>query len=130
MLDYERDNYYSPAPIAIVTLRNPLDHHRTIQVKLLIDPGSDITLLPKWALDFIGVSAQPTTYELEAFDGTRSHAQTVVVDVMFLKVVADGVVLQTLDAVGTLGRDILAGHVIVLDGPNSRWYSGLANSAE
>jgi hypothetical protein len=45
MPEYDHENYNPPAPVAYVTLRNPATGEILSDVPMLIDTGSDTTLL-------------------------------------------------------------------------------------
>ncbi len=63
-----------PAPVARVTLR---DGGKVVpDVPLLIDSGADVTLLPRTAVESLGIRpVGGPAYELVGFDGTRSSAR-------------------------------------------------------
>jgi hypothetical protein len=61
------------------------------------------------------------TYELIAFDGTRSVASVADLDLLFLNRRFHGRYLLTDADTGVLGRDILNHLAIVLDGPRNQW---------
>ena len=54
-------------------------------VVLLIDSGADVTLLPRMAVERIGVQQiEGLHYEMLAFDGTKSAAPVADLDMLFL----------------------------------------------
>jgi hypothetical protein len=61
------------------------------------------------------------TYELIAFDGTRSVASVAELDLIFLNRRFRGRYLLTHEDTGVLGRDILNHLALVLDGPGNQW---------
>ena len=92
-------------------------------VALLIDRGADITLLPRH-LVVEQLGAQPQSdqqYELMGFDGSRSFAPMVVLDMIFSKRVFRGPYLLIEEEQGVLGRDILNHIKLHLNGPNEQW---------
>jgi hypothetical protein len=60
-------------------------------------------------------------YELMGFDGSRSFAPVVVLDLVFVKRIFRGRFLLIDEERGILGRDILSHVVLLLDGPRQQW---------
>jgi predicted aspartyl protease len=122
MPEYDAARYYPPAPIADVTLRNPQTGAEIADQPLLMDTGADATLIPQAALAPLGL--QPIadlTYELIAFDGTRSVASVADLDLIFLNRRFRGRYLLTHEDTGVLGRDILNHLALFFDGPGNQW---------
>lgn len=120
---YESAGYDPPAPVARVGLRSFSGDATVVSdVLMLIDTGADITLLPRSAVDRLGVMPQSgTQYELIGFDGTRRVADAVDLDMMLLNKRFRGRYLLTDAAVGIIGRDVLASLRILFDGPQQEW---------
>jgi len=55
MPSYDASHFDPPAPVAQVTLRNSHSGATVSDVRLLIDTGADITLLPRTAVEQLGV---------------------------------------------------------------------------
>lgn len=117
MPSYDALRYDPPAPIALVNLR--AGNGATVSdVLLLLDTGADITLLPRSAIARLGITPDPAlTYELVGFDGSRGTTQAVDLDMIFLQKAFRGRYLLIDDDRGILGRDVLAGVTILLNGP-------------
>lgn len=80
------ETYIPPAPLALITLRNPETLESVTDVPMLLDTGSDITLLPKSFCDRIGVEASTSEFlELEGFNQTTSIAFYIRLEFIFLK---------------------------------------------
>jgi predicted aspartyl protease len=62
--------YSPPAPIAKIALKKIETEERLRDVEVFIDTGSDITLLPKTALDSLGFDpSEVEKFILSGFDG-------------------------------------------------------------
>ncbi|MBI2924976.1 MAG: retroviral-like aspartic protease [Verrucomicrobia bacterium] len=119
---YDAIRFAPPAPVALVTLRNAASAASVSDVPMLLDSGADVTLLPRLAVERLGLSLDPeAVYELLSFDGRRSSAQAVHADLVFLSRTFRGRFLLTDQACGILGRDILNHLALLLDGPNASW---------
>jgi hypothetical protein len=51
MPKYDADNFDPPAPVAYVSLRNPVTGISITDVPMLMDTGADVTLLPRGYVD-------------------------------------------------------------------------------
>lgn len=119
---YESSSYDPPAPVARVALRAIGVQSPLREVQLLIDTGADITLLPRSAVEYLGL--QPLSgvgYELIGFDGTKSRADAVELDMIFLRKVYRGRYLLTDEDRGVLRRDVMANVALLFDGPRQEW---------
>src|SRR5437867_1692310 len=86
MPDYDSGQYDPPAPVATVSLRPLGAVSPAVDAILLLDTGADITLLPRQAVERLGVRPlEGIDYELIGFDGTRRTAQSVDLDMVFLR---------------------------------------------
>ena len=122
MPTYDASHFNPPAPVAQATLRNPLSGATISDVLLLVDSGADVTLLPRKAVEGIGVPLiAGQGYELIGFDGSKSLAPAVTLDMIFLKRIFRGQYLLIEEERGILGRDILNNIALLLDGPGQRW---------
>jgi predicted aspartyl protease len=119
---YDAANFQPPAPVATVSLRDSQAGAMVNDVLMLIDTGADITLLPQASVNQLGVSALANQqYEVMGFDGARSFASVVELDMIFLGRAYRGRYLLINDTHGILGRDVLNHVSILLDGPQSQW---------
>lgn len=111
-----------PRQVARVELRNPDTGTAVSDVLLLLDTGADVTLLPHTSVRTLGVSPlADLRYELMGFDGSKSFASVVLIDMVFLNRVFRSQYLLTEDDCGILGRDILNHLILLLDGPRRQW---------
>jgi predicted aspartyl protease len=86
MPKYDAVRHDPPAPVAQVVLRDSDTGATVADVFLLLDTGADITLLPRSAVERLGVKPRSgLQYELVAFDGSRSAADVVDLDMIFLE---------------------------------------------
>jgi Retroviral aspartyl protease len=122
MPSYDAAHFDPPAPVARVTLRNPHSGATVSDVLLPLDTGADITLLPHTAVEPLGVPLLAgQQYELMGFDGSKSFAPVVMLDVLFLKRAFRGRYLLIEAERGIMGRDILNHMILLLDGPQQQW---------
>jgi hypothetical protein len=121
MPSYEATEFDPPAPVALVTLRDSTGTS-VADVAMLIDSDADVTLLPRAAVTTLGTRpVAGLQYELVGFDGTRSKAEAVEVDLIFLRRVFRGRYLLIDGTRGIVGRDVLAGVAMVLNGSKQEW---------
>lgn len=122
MPSHDASHYNPAAPVAQVTLRDIESRVLLPDVMLLMDKGADITLLPRAAVESLGVKPLiDRDDELVGFDGNRSKAQAVELDMIFLSKAYRGRYLLIDDERGVLGRDVLCNVVLLLDGPGQEW---------
>ena len=122
MPGYDAAQFDPPAPVATVTLRTRHGETSLSDVLMLIDSGSDISLIPDSAARRLGLRiSEQEDYQVAAFDGTKSTARSVDCGLIFLRRSFWGVYLVVDDPIGILGRDVLNHLSLVLDGPGLNW---------
>jgi hypothetical protein len=122
MSAYDAARFDPPAPLALVTLRNPNTGAVCPDVPLLLDTGADVSLVPQAAVSQLGVIAAPDKrYELIAFDGTVSFAPVVQLELVFCRRTFRGQFLLIDQEWGVLGRNVLNAVPPLLDGPRLTW---------
>ena len=113
---YDDQFFNPPAPLARVTLRNSGDGKTVSDVPILIDSGADVTLIPQQSVARLGATIEPDAgYEVTAFDGRKSNAQVVNLDLIFLRRVFRGRFLVSTQEWGIIGRDVLNHVTMLLD---------------
>ena len=112
MPDYDGIRFSPPAPLAHVTLNDRKSRASVSDVPMLIDTGSDLTLIPRAIVEDLGVSIDSNQgCELIGYDGRGSMAPVVMLDLVFLGRVFRGQLLVINDEIGILGRfDVLGGN--------------------
>ena len=119
---YDGFRFTPPAPLALVTCKNPENGAICTDVPMLIDTGADVSLLPRDAVARLGLGTLPDRqYELVGFDGSLSTAAIVHAVVVFCGRKFRGQYLVAEHEYGILGRNLLNALAIVLDGPSLTW---------
>ncbi len=119
---YDASHFDPPAPVARVTLRHPQSGATVSDTLMLLDTGADVTLLPHTAVERLGVPLlADQRYELMGFDGNKSFASVVVLDMIFLQCAFRGRYVLSEAERGILGRDILNHVTLLLAGPQQQW---------
>lgn len=122
MPNYDSIRFSPPAPIALVSLRNPETGLNCADVPMLIDSGADATLVPQEVANLLGLStASDQLYELTGFDGSISTAQVVRLEMTFVGKNFRSQFLLIDQEYGILGRNILNVVALLFDGPNFNW---------
>jgi len=107
-----------PAPVADVTIANPVTPNKRSRVRGKMDTGADITVIPERLIVPLGISPKGRVWT-RGYDGT--YAQRAV---YYVRLTLEGFVLATVRCVATnrsdvlLGRNVLNRFLITLDGKN------------
>jgi hypothetical protein len=122
MPTYDSIKFNPPAPVALVSLRNPEGGATKADVPMLLDTGADVTLLPGSVMTDLGVALLPDkSYELIGFEGQESKAYAVRAEMIFLGLTFRGQFLIVEQEWGIIGRNVLNAVSLTLDGANLRW---------
>ena len=122
MPKYEGEEFDPPAPIARVTLYNPLNDTSVTDVPMPLDTGADITLLPKKFMERLGIFDNSKSFELLGFDGSKGHFEAVYLHLILEGKKFKGHFVWFEQEWGVIGRDILNLISLIFDGPIQEWY--------
>lgn len=121
MPDYDATRFSPPAPVALVTLRNPESGAMQDGVAMLLDTGADVTLLPQAVAANLGLSYLTSSYELIGFENSSSIARAVRAEIIFLGLTFRGQFLLADQDWGIIGRNILNAISLTYNGPKLSW---------
>ena len=123
MTPYDGQLYQPPAPVASLTLRTLDGRDQTVaDVSAVLDTGADVTLIPRWAVEQLGLI--PKTDEdvkLAGFDGTIRLAESVELEVSFQGGRFQGRFALVDQPHGIVGRNLLNHFRLLFDGPAKTW---------
>lgn len=122
MPSYDAQRFTPPAPLAKITIRNPETGVELSDIPMLLDTGADVTLLPKTAIEILGIKTNTDQqYELAGFDQTTSLAQIAVLSLVFEGKVFRGQFLLIEQEWSILRRNVLNALRLLYDGPHLSW---------
>jgi hypothetical protein len=122
MPTYDSTQFDPPAPLARVSLRVPNRDDAVTDVPMLIDTGADLTLIPAGSVADLKLELdQNDRYELEGFDGRKTMAISVQLELVFLGRTFRGRFVLVDSDNGILGRNVLNHFALLLDGPELNW---------
>jgi hypothetical protein len=120
---YDESRYQPPAPVALLTLRTLDGRDLSISnVLALLDTGADVTLLPRWAVEQLGLTPQSEgSVTLAWFDGSVRAAESVLLESSFHGGRFQGRYPVIDQPHGIVGRNILNHFRLLFDGPAKSW---------
>jgi hypothetical protein len=118
---YDAATFSPPAPVASVTFVHPETGHVATDVMMLIDTGSDETLVPANVCAALGAEAITTLIQVELVDGARTELQAVRLQMKWDRYTFNGDFLVTKTKFGIIGRNALNRIRIRFDGPAQTW---------
>ncbi len=121
MPGYDDSRFAPPAPVMLAVIRHPDSGESLSNIPMLIDSGADATLLPRKAVEMLGIVGTGERYQLLAFDGTTSESEAIRADLILVARRFRGRFLMIDAEIGVIGRDVLNHLRILLDGPKLNW---------
>lgn len=67
---YDAERFDPPAPLALVTIRNPLSGATSVNAPMLLDSGAVVTLIPRTVVDRLAVDI---TSQRQLLDGPHQR---------------------------------------------------------
>ncbi len=120
MANYNFARFSPPAPLANVVLQNPENGSEEKEVPMLLDTGSDVTLIPQIYAKRLNLFVS-REFELAGFDNKKSLGQVAKLHLIFEGKTFRGEYFLIEQDYGIIGRNILNFLNIQFDGKNSRW---------
>lgn len=123
MTPYDDQRYSPPAPVAHLTLRTLDERNLSIsKIPALVDTGADVTLLPRWAIEQLGLSPiSDASVMLAWFDGSVRAAESVELEASFHGGRFQGRFALIDQPHGIVGRNLLNHFRLQFDGPAKSW---------
>ena len=119
---YDGERFFPPAPVAFVSVRNPINGAVSPSVRMLMDSGADATMVPQEIVEGLGIdTSQCRQFEMAGVEGTITLAKAVSLELVFCGRKFRGDFLLTPNDCGILGRNVLNRVPLLLDGPRLTW---------
>ncbi len=92
---------------------------------MLLDTGADVSLVPRTALERLGLPKEPgERFQLAGFDGHATSAESRDLEMVLANRTFRGRFLVIDEEWGILGRNVLNSLSLVYDGPRLTWHLG------
>ena len=123
MTPYDAQHYQPPAPVAALTLRTLDGRNVTVtDVLAVLDTGADVTLVPRWAVEQLGlIPRADESAKLAWFDGTTRATESVELEASFQGGRFQGRYALVDQTHGIIGRNLLNHFRLLFDGPAKTW---------
>jgi len=119
---YDGSLFNPPAPVALVSIRNPATGETLNDVPMLIDSGADVTLVPEVSVLRLNIPlTEDSGYEVEGFGGHHSIARAARMHLLLFSLTFRGKFLVVQQPYGILGRNLLNHMRLSLLGPDLTW---------
>lgn len=122
---YEAGSFDPPAPVARAVVRGP-GGHTPPGVPLLLDSGADVSVVPRHVAESVRAFIQPSRVPLRMADGSEAACDVAELTVEFLRYRFTGAFVILDGNYGIVGRNILNGLIVTLDGPRQAWSASAA----
>lgn len=122
MPEYEAGAWDPPAPIVRATVRD--SSTAIADVPMLIDTGSDVSVVPQAVVEAIGAAVHPSRVPVQFYTGAEEAWEEADLSVEFARFRFEGLFLVVESSYGILGRNILNSLMVTLDGPGLTWSVG------
>ena len=110
-----------PAPVADVTIANPVARTKRCMLRGKMDTGADITVIPDKLVLPLGISPKSRVWT-RGYDGTFTRRP-----VYYVRLSLEGFIIASVRCIATnrsdvlLGRNVLNRFLIILDGKNLKF---------
>jgi len=116
---YEAAGFQPPAPVIRARVIGPAGARA--DVPLLLDSGADVSVIPRAAASAVGALVGRSTAAIQFLVGREIVLEEAELAVEFMRYRFRGAFLVVDSSHGIIGRNILNGFALTLDGPRLEW---------